>query len=59
VSKTHEQFIITTRYDKQPDGTFTATLVVSGLHDEQMAVRAEAYMHSVFCGREIKPEEFQ
>lgn len=50
---------ISTRYDKQPDGTWVTTIVVSGLATEDMAERVQEHIINSFCGGEIHQEALQ
>lgn len=50
---TAQEPIITTVYDKQPDGTYRATMHVSGLATEALAQAAIEHMWHLFCGEEI------
>lgn len=50
----HDLPTITTRYDKQPDGTWATTIVVSGLKTEEMAERAQELIINSFCDGEIE-----
>lgn len=49
--------IISTVYDKQPDGTFRATLTVSGLATEAQAQAILDHMFREFCGEEIEMKQ--
>lgn len=49
--------IISTVYDKQPDGTFRATLTVSGLATEAQAQAAIEHMWRLFVGKEIEMKQ--
>ena len=51
--------IITTRYDKQPDGTWATIIVVSGLPTEEMAERVQEHIISSFCGDQIDQGKIQ
>lgn len=51
--------MISTRYDKQQDGTWATTIVVSGLASEDMAERIQEHIINSFCGGEIQQEALQ
>ncbi|GEM_PF-2572192 len=57
--KTASQPIISLGYDKAPDGTYTATMTVSGLETEALAVAALDHMERLFCGAEVQQKEIQ
>lgn len=44
---------ISTIYDVQPDGKWATTIIVSGLKDEEMAIRVQEHIIQSFCGGEI------
>lgn len=50
---------ISTIYDVQPDGKWATTIVVSGLKDEEMAIRVQEHIILSFCGGEITKETKQ
>jgi hypothetical protein len=43
-------------YEQADDGTFRATLTVSGLRTERQAQVAVAHMQRLFCGEEQEPQ---
>ncbi len=49
--------IVTIVYDKQADGTYRATMHVSGLATEALAQAAIAHMWRLFCGEEIEAKQ--
>ena len=54
---TAQEPIISTVYDKQPDGTYRATMQVSGLATEAQAQAAIEHMWRLFCGEEIEMKQ--
>lgn len=54
---TAQEPIITTVYDKQPDGTYRATMHVSGLATEALAKAILEHMLQEFCGEEIEVKQ--
>lgn len=44
-------------YEQAADGTFNATLTVSGLANEQQAQAAVAYMQHLFCAEEMEARD--
>ncbi|MDT7835011.1 hypothetical protein [Aquabacterium sp. OR-4] len=42
---------------QEPDGSWSAAMLVTGLADERMADAAVAHMQRLFCGDEIKGEQ--
>lgn len=53
-NKARESVTVTMGRQQMPDGSWTATMMVSGLTDERMADAAMAHMERLFCGAEIK-----
>lgn len=51
--------LISTRYDRQENGTWATTIVVSGLRDEAMAERVQEHIINSFCGGEIQEGQIQ
>lgn len=49
--------IVTTFYDKQADGTYRATMHVSGLATEAQAQAAIEHMWRLFVGEEIEVKQ--
>lgn len=43
-------------YEQAEDGTYRATLTVSGLTSERQAQVAVAHMQRLFCGAEQEPQ---
>ena len=59
MTQTPDPPIISVGYDHAEDGTFVATMTVTGLANEQIAQATVAYMQGLFAGQEIKREQFQ
>lgn len=57
--KTAFQPIIGLVHTKSDDGTYTATMTVSGLQTEEQAVAALDHMEHLFCGAEVQQKEIQ
>lgn len=57
--KKASQPIISLGYDKAPDGTYTATMTVSGLLTEEQAAASLDHMERLFCGSEVQQKEIQ
>lgn len=46
--------VVTIRYDKAEDGTYTATMTISGMKNEGQAEYALQMMEAVFCGKQME-----
>ena len=49
--------VATLGYEQAADGTFSATLTVSGLVTEQQAQAAVAHMQRLFCAEEMEARD--
>lgn len=55
----NSQAIISLGYTVAPDGTYTATMTISGLPTEQHAQLALDHMERLFCGGEVETGAIQ
>lgn len=58
-NKTAFQPIISLVHTMSDDGTYTATMTVSGLPTEEQAVAALDHMERLFYGSEVQQKEIQ
>lgn len=46
--------VVTLRWDSAEDGTYTASMIVSGIRTAAMAEGAMLHMQTLFCGKEME-----
>ena len=49
--------VVSLVHNKMDDGTYTATMTVSGLPSEQVAIAALDHMQRLFCGQEMEAND--
>ena len=53
----HLEPVVSLVFNKMDDGTYTATMTLSGLPSEQVAQAALDHMQQLFCGQEMEPND--